>query len=326
MPLFEGEKASVQQRAEKVRGDITKATEALTQAQPEAKVKKSSPKPLTVFHAGTLEGKGNIYVSPIREQANEYSSMSGAPVLDLEINENAMAPESEVRDLIQSLGLKLPEGYNLDELFLYEALDTRVKSSLSQGDIDKLYSALKDKGYEGIAFRDEDIRGIKKEGIDNFIVFDKSSLSQQQAQPKTKVETGEDVAKMASEMQSDQGFSDFTLRRIASEDYTRETASIDELRKNDPSLEEYIAAGEMRETAGTTAAVPPIVSSNGEVIDGYNRILQAVENGDKSIEVLKGRPKAQPEAQVDATAKALEEAAPDYTYQYGGNRQLHCIR
>jgi len=142
-----------------------------------------------------------------------------------------------------------------------------------------------------------------------------------QAQPDTKVETGEDVARMASEMQSDQGFSDFTLRRIASEDYTRETASIDELRKNDPSLEEYIAAGEMRETAGTTAAVPPIVSSNGEVIDGYNRILQAVENGEKSIEVLKGRPKAQPEAQVEATARALEGAAPDYTYQYGGNRQ-----
>lgn len=149
----------------------------------EERFSKSSPKSKAVFHAGTLEGKGNIYVSPIREQANEYSSMSGAPVLEFEINENAMAPESEVRDLIQSLGLKLPEGYNLDELFLYEALDTRVKSSLSQGDIDKLYAALKDKGYEGIAFRDEDIRGIKKEGIDNFIVFEKISLNQPQAQP-----------------------------------------------------------------------------------------------------------------------------------------------
>ena len=45
MPLFEGEKASVQQRAERVRGDITKATEALTQAQqqaqPEAKPAKT---------------------------------------------------------------------------------------------------------------------------------------------------------------------------------------------------------------------------------------------------------------------------------------------
>lgn len=150
------------------------------QAQAETK---PTRKAKTVFHAGTLEGKGNIYVSPIREQANEYSSMSGAPVLEFEINENAMAPESEVRDLIRILGLNLPEGYNLDELFLYEALDTRVKSSLSQGDIDKLYAALKDRGYEGISFRDEDIRGVKREGIDNFIVFDKSSLSEQQAQP-----------------------------------------------------------------------------------------------------------------------------------------------
>jgi len=159
----------------------------LTQQQAQAETK-ATRKAKTVFHSGTLDGKGNIYVSPIREQANEYSSMSGAPVLEFEINENAMAPESEVRDLIRSLGLKLPEGYNLDELFLYEALDTRVKSSLSQGDIDKLYSALKDKGYEGIAFRDEDIRGIKKEGIDNFIVFDKSSLSEQQAQPEAQVD------------------------------------------------------------------------------------------------------------------------------------------
>jgi hypothetical protein len=157
----------------------------LTQQQAQAETK-ATRKAKTVFHSGTLEGKGNIYVSPIREQANEYSSMSGAPVLEFEINENAMAPESEVRDLIRSLGLKLPEGYNLDELFLYEALDTRVKSSLSQGDIDKLYAALKDKGYEGIAFRDEDIRGIKKEGIDNFIVFEKISLNQQQAQTEAK--------------------------------------------------------------------------------------------------------------------------------------------
>ena len=159
----------------------------LTQQQAQAETK-ATRKAKTVFHSGTLDGKGNIYVSPIREQANEYSSMSGAPVLEFEINENAMAPESEVRDLIRSLGLKLPDGYNLDELFLYEALDTRVKSSLSQGDIDKLYAALKDKGYEGIAFRDEDVRGVKREGIDNFIVFDKSSLSEQQAQPDAQVE------------------------------------------------------------------------------------------------------------------------------------------
>ena len=49
------------------------------QAQAETK---PTRKAKTVFHAGTLEGKGNIYVSPIREQANEYSSMSGAPVLE----------------------------------------------------------------------------------------------------------------------------------------------------------------------------------------------------------------------------------------------------
>jgi hypothetical protein len=171
-----------------------KPSETQQQAQAETKPPRKAK---TVFHAGTLDGKGNIYVSPIREQANEYSSMSGAPVLEFEVNEDAMAPESEVRDLIGSLDLKLPEGYNLDELFLYEALDTRVKSSLSQGDIDKLYTALKDKGYEGIAFRDEDIRGVKREGIDNFIVFDKSSLSEQQAQPEAQVEATAKALKKA---------------------------------------------------------------------------------------------------------------------------------
>jgi ribosomal 50S subunit-recycling heat shock protein len=226
MPLFEGEKASVQQRAEKVRGDITKATEALTQAQPEAKVKKSSPKPLTVFHAGTLEGKGNIYVSPIREQANEYSSMSGAPVLEFEINENAMAPESEVRDLIRSLGLKLPEGYNLDELFLYEALDTRVKSSLSQGDIDKLYAALKDNGYEGIAFRDEDIRGVKREGIDNFIVFEKISLNQQQARPEAQVEATAKALEDA--LAPDDAFEMYRLSHVSDKGFVLQKSWIEE--------------------------------------------------------------------------------------------------
>ncbi len=305
----------------------------LTQQQAQAETK-ATRKAKTVFHSGTLDGKGNIYVSPIREQANEYSSMSGAPVLEFEINENAMAPESEVRDLIRSLGLKLPEGYNLDELFLYEALDTRVKSSLSQGDIDKLYSSLKDKGYEGIAFRDEDIRGVKREGIDNFIVFDKSSLSGQQAPLKSGENIGlsrrlsgnallnaqdllEELSNNGAEIDEDGNVT--VYHRTSSENKlqieesgkmtglengvffsTRETGQAEGYGKAIVKLKVPVEELQIDDVFGNEAHVRIPTSRAGQKIDVSN-YLQPSET----------QQQAQPETQVEATSKALKKAVKD---------------
>ncbi len=312
-----------------------------------------------VFHGGTLDGEGNIYVSPSREQAAEYAKMSKTSVMEFEVDPESMAQEDEVRDAFEELGLQLPEGYNLDELFLYEALDPRLASSLKKEDIKKLYDYLKQKGYEGISFIDEDILGKDKKGVSNYIVFAKESLKpikrdtpkaseaanvlgtiakskdifnkigeivaswvdgdieideqtgnikitqsldgkkivgvpasklidflfsdapfdtrkfpvdkewidtivrlrdsiieENRAQKKKTKEkrvakkggiiNGDEVVASAVKMGTDEGFSEFTLKRIAKEDYTEEEVSIEGLLMGDPSLKEYVDAGQLR--------------------------------------------------------------------------------
>ena len=104
-----------------------------------------------------------------------------------------------------------------------------------------------------------------------------------------KTYTGKEVAKEAKTLGSDQGgLSDFTIGRIAKENYITKKVSINDLRKGDPDLNEYLKSGEIRDFEGEPFGMNPIVSSGGEVIDGYNRISQAIKDGDESISVLFG--------------------------------------
>ena len=101
--------------------------------------------------------------------------------------------------------------------------------------------------------------------------------------------TGKEVVAQAKGLGSDQGgLSDFTLNRIRKENYTNQSVKISDLIKSDPDLKEYIDSGEIREFEGEPFAMNPIVSSKGEVIDGYNRIAQALKNGEENIDILKG--------------------------------------
>jgi len=59
-----------------------------------------------VFHGGTLDGEGNIYVSPSREQAAEYAKMSKTSVMEFEVDPESMAQEDEVRDAFEELGMR----------------------------------------------------------------------------------------------------------------------------------------------------------------------------------------------------------------------------
>lgn len=101
--------------------------------------------------------------------------------------------------------------------------------------------------------------------------------------------SGIEVAKEAEEMGSDQGgLSDYTLDKIREEDYIVKNISINDLRKSDPDLDDYLKTADVREYEGEPFAMYPIVSSKGEVLDGYNRIAQSLEDGEKTISVLYG--------------------------------------
>jgi hypothetical protein len=101
---------------------------------------------------------------------------------------------------------------------------------------------------------------------------------------------GEVVSNMAVNLGSDQGgISDFTANKIKEEDYEVRNVPIEDLLNSDEDLAEYIDnAEEVREFEGEPFDMLPIVTSKGEVVDGYNRIHQAIENGESSIEVYYG--------------------------------------
>lgn len=105
---------------------------------------------------------------------------------------------------------------------------------------------------------------------------------------------GSTISKMAVSMGSDQGgISDFTADKIKEEDYEVQNVLIEGLLESDKDLAEYIEnAEEVRDFEGEPFQMLPIVNSKGEVIDGYNRIHQAIENGDAFIQVYYGIPKA----------------------------------
>lgn len=103
---------------------------------------------------------------------------------------------------------------------------------------------------------------------------------------------GQEIAEKVQKMGSDQGgISDFTKDQIAKEDYVLEKISVDSILESDADFKQYFEStkGKVRRFKGEPFKMQPIVSSTGEVIDGYNRITQAIKNGETEIEVLKGK-------------------------------------
>jgi hypothetical protein len=118
--------------------------------------------------------------------------------------------------------------------------------------------------------------------------------------------TGAEIAREAQEMGSDQGgISDFTAEQIAKEDYNSEEIQIQDIINADKDLKQYIdTTPEVREFEDTDASMDPIISSTGEVIDGYNRIHAAYLRGDKTISVLKGQKTQASQKLINQTKKA----------------------
>ena len=142
------------------------------------------------------------------------------------------------------------------------------------------------------ANREVVLEGVRETGAKNE-GREKGEQLREKEVAKSSALSGKEVSDKAVSMGSDQGgISDFTAKKIADEDYVVEKVSIEDLLEKDPDLRDYIEnAEDVREFEGEPFAMNPITSSTGEVIDGYNRIHQAIQNGETSIEVYKGVPK-----------------------------------
>jgi len=132
---------------------------------------------------------------------------------------------------------------------------------------------------------------------------------------------GEDISRKVIKMGSDQGgISKFLGDQIAKEDYGTETVAIKDLIKNDPELQEYLdkTKGEVRKFEDTGTYVEPIVTSKGEVLDGYNRIAQAIKDGETTIEILKGEPK--PLVSKQKVKEIADKNPGGFSIDHAGNK------
>jgi len=96
------------------------------------------------------------------------------------------------------------------------------------------------------------------------------------------------IAQKARILGTDRGFSSWLLDKIARENYEIKRLAIKTLRRFDSDLDVYLKKASLRKFTGKPFKMYPIVSSEGEVIDGYNRIHQQLLNGSKSVYVYLG--------------------------------------
>jgi 2-polyprenyl-3-methyl-5-hydroxy-6-metoxy-1,4-benzoquinol methylase len=154
-----------------------------TQAEPEVatEAQEVSSKSQVVYHAGTLQGEGNIYVTPDKEQADAYGRESGNEIIELNVDPSQLASEDYVKNKIQELGYTSPGG-TIDELMIPMLMDQRYdESALKPEEIENVKNILKEEGYSGISFMDEDMLQRRKEGIENYMIFDTKDLGQETA-------------------------------------------------------------------------------------------------------------------------------------------------
>ena len=85
-----------------------------------------------MFHGGEVKTvndiDGNIYFSEDKGQAEEYAKGNYGKVRSFKINENEIATEEQVFEVIRELGIQpRVEGWTVDDSRLYELIDDRFE-------------------------------------------------------------------------------------------------------------------------------------------------------------------------------------------------------
>jgi hypothetical protein len=126
---------------------------------------------------------GVVYFATDKREADAYAEMNRGKVREFEIPESDISNEQVVLDKINELGLqpKDPQ-YSIEESLLYELIDDRFDNSLSQGDIKKLFDALKEDGVTAFRYKDgaQVVEGTTESiaVIDNRIIAEKNKKQQ----------------------------------------------------------------------------------------------------------------------------------------------------
>lgn len=164
-----------------------------------------------------------------------------------------------------------------------EDLNDFVGALRAQG-IDAVYLA----GEQEVAVINPDAV-TKPTEFEEFDVFgfnrknDLGFAQQQSQESQTQEVPGTEVAQIVDEIGTDGDVSDFLLDQIRQNSYELQEKSIAEILESDQDARAYVEANELREFADDNSATPIVIDQKGEVLDGYNRLLQAVQNENTTI-------------------------------------------
>jgi len=130
-----------------------------------------------VYHGGGVKSEKDmwegepLFVSKDKSQAHEYTKGNNGEVVEFLLDNKKIATEEDARKIIAELGLQSKqEGWNTDELNLFELIDPTFETALLDSDIKKVFAELENKGYEGIEFTDTNLKTLKQD-IQNIVVF-----------------------------------------------------------------------------------------------------------------------------------------------------------
>jgi len=148
-------------------------------AQQQAPIKPAEE--ISVYHGGNIKdltnSEGGLFVSADKNQAESYAKGNKGQVQEFKLNKNDISNENNVREIINELGLKSKEeGWDLNDLMLHEIIDPRFETSLSEGDLKRLYNELDKRGYKAIEMLATDVSGKQKNVNDILILNPKETL------------------------------------------------------------------------------------------------------------------------------------------------------
>jgi len=246
---------------------------------------------IEVYHGGTIKEISDInreaYFSRDKEQAKEYARGNDGKVRKFLIDKNKIGDEEVVRQVINELELEpkeKDEGWVFDDLNLYEIIDTKFESSLSESDQKVLFDELKKRGFQAIEFTDMNLKTLKND-IQNIVVLDKSIISKNEKAPKSNSAANRNVQPRVEPM----GESGITEQQSAAKESVPSAVDVKpseaENEVNLEDIENFINETYLKDEKSSTtteADQGAVKNSNRE-----NRAIPIGEKGKKQVKVTK---------------------------------------
>lgn len=114
---------------------------------------------------------GLVFLSTSKDEANEYANNNRGKVMDIEIDENSIASEKVLLDIMKELGIDTSQGLT------YELIDPRFKDFyIGKANVNKVISQLKKRGFKAAEYTDGS--QLKAGTVQSVVVFDKSAISE----------------------------------------------------------------------------------------------------------------------------------------------------